>query len=102
MFHVTLKENLPSILKQGLVPQTGPRAELLGESTDGIYLFKTREDAETALGSWLGEEFENEELVLLEVNVPPDAKLIPTTADYEIVVASPIPPQFIKALPDQI
>ena len=96
-YHVTLADNLPRIMKQGLVPQKGPRASLIGEDEDGIYLFKTIDDAEDALYQWLGEEFdEDEKLSLLQVDVPPGARTQPTRADYELVVLDPIPPQYIR------
>ena len=97
-FHVTPTSNIYRILRDGLKPRTGERAGVM-EQEDGIYLFKTREDADDAVTNWLGDEFEDRErLALLEVTIPPDAKVIPSTADYEIVVGTPIPSKFIKVI----
>ena len=102
-YHVTPTINVTRILKEGLIPQIGPRSALM-EREDGIYLFNSVEDAETALGSWLGDAFDDEfaddeePMALLEVELPPDAKLVPTPAEYETVVTTPIPPQFIKVI----
>jgi hypothetical protein len=69
------------------------------EQEDGIYLFNSLASVDNALSNWLGDEFgENVKLALLEVTVPPGAKTIPTTAEYETVIATPIPPQYIKVL----
>jgi hypothetical protein len=95
-FHVTLARLVPRIMRQGLMPQAGERSAVM-EDPEGIYLFKTQLDAENAVQNWLGEEFDDmENLALLEVTLPPDAKILPSTADYEIIVASPIPPGYIE------
>jgi hypothetical protein len=89
--------------KDGLIPQTGPRAEALGEGEDGIYLFKTIDDVDNALTNWFFDVVEEDEkLALLEVAIPPDARILSTAADYEIVVADPIPPQYIKVVHEDL
>lgn len=78
------------------MPRAGDRSAVM-EDPEGVYLFKTRQDAETAVANWLGDEFgEIENLALLEVTLPPNAKVLPSTADYEIIVASSIPPEYIE------
>ena len=68
-FHVTYKKNLKNILKKGLIPSIGERAEQL-ESTEAIYLFESIDAVEDALMNWLGDELdEDEEIVILEVNL---------------------------------
>jgi hypothetical protein len=97
-FHVTPAANVYRILRDGLKPRIGDRSRVM-EQEDGIYLFKTQDDAADAVTNWLGDEFEDRErLALLEVTIPPDAKVLPSTADYEIVVSTPIPPEFIKVI----
>lgn len=67
-YHVTTRENLNSILKEGLKPSVGPRSEKLDES-NAIFVFDSRTSAEDGVGNWLGEEFDDdEELILLEVD----------------------------------
>ena|SRR5208337_3333966 len=105
-YHVTLTENVSQIMAEGLVPQRGPRSVQM-ESEDGIYLFKTMEGVENALMNWLGDEFEHDSLTLLGVELPPEAqKRLNEQGDdhasYEIVVTTPIPPQFIQILSEDI
>lgn len=102
-YHVTPTENVSSIMSEGLVPQRGPLAKQM-EAGNGIYLFKTMEDVDNALSNWLGEAYEEDDvpLTLLGVELPPDAEQAPTTAGYEIVVTTPIPPQYIQILSEDI
>lgn len=102
-YHVTPTDNVPSIMSGGLIPQRGPLAKQM-EADEGIYLFKTMENVENALSNWLATEFAEDDvpLTLLGVELPPDATTAPTTADYEIVVTSPIPPQYIQIVSEDI
>jgi len=77
-YHVTLRENLSSILNNGLIPSIGERSSQLTEdslpleSIKRVYLFPTKDDCDTALGQWLGDEFEDVEedgLVIIEVDL---------------------------------
>ncbi len=97
-YHVTPTRNIPRIMQQGLVPKTGMRARLLSEPAAGIYLFPSVADAENAIENWLGDQFgETVPLALLEVKIPPGSTFIPC-ADYEIIVANPIPPENITII----
>ena len=97
-YHVALTRSVHRILRRGLVPIRGPRSRLLGESRDAGYLFRDRDAVDDALGSWLGDALPDVPLTLLRVTVPENATLVPTTADYEIVVADRIPPDSITNL----
>ena len=97
-YHVALTRSIHRIVRRGLVPTRGPRSRLLGESRDAVYLFRDRDAVDDALGSWLGDALLNLPLTLLRVTVPKNATLVPTTADYEIVVADRIPPDSITNL----
>ncbi len=66
-YHVTLAENVESIRAQGLLPRIGERSEEIGETAERVYLFDARESAYDALYGWLGDAWEEEELVLLSV-----------------------------------
>ena len=57
-YHVTRRLNLPSIKRNGLLPQV---PEDYGDSGDieGVYLFKSLDDAQNALYNWLGERIED-------------------------------------------
>lgn len=60
-YHVTDVKNLDSILKNGLVPKIGSLSEQLGETGEpkpAIYLFTSKEACVDAMGSWLGEAYD--------------------------------------------
>lgn len=98
-FHVTLKSNIESILKSGLVPQIGERSEILGELEPAVYLFRTFEECDNALWNWLGEEFEDldEDLLILEVDVDKKHYQKDSNGDlfYEIEIKEVIKPEKI-------
>lgn len=75
VFHVTPTCNLPSIAEQGLLPQIGPRSAEANEPSPRVYCFTSLKAVETALSTWLGEQFEADEesLSLLAVAYVPDA-----------------------------
>ncbi len=56
-YHVTRRENVPSIMESGLQPRV---PEDYGDSGDieAVYLFKSLDDAKNALYNWLGERIE--------------------------------------------
>lgn len=64
----------------------------------GVYLFKSLEDVETALLNWLGERMDETKAgTLLRI----DSEFISsveTGAGYEVRVTEPIPPEAIKVL----
>lgn len=94
LYHVTPLEKMESILKEGLIPQVGERSAQLNEEP-GVFLFPDYEDCETALGSWLGDEFEDEELVSLKVTLPDDFPL-ETPVEYERVSRQHIDAKYIE------
>jgi hypothetical protein len=102
-YHVTPTENVSRIMSEGLVPQTGGRSKWFGENEDAIYLFKTMEAVENALMNWLDVEFGDEPLTLLGVELPPNAKTLPTTAhEFELMIATPIPPEYLQIISEDI
>lgn len=75
VFHVTLKNNLPSIKTQGLIPKVPTDFE--GEEK-AVYLFNSKENAEQAILNWLGDRYEDEvELILLTISTK-GLNIIPT------------------------
>ena len=102
LFHVTLRENLPGIFRDGLVPQVGPRSDAAGESSPAIYCFPTWADCEQALLTWLGDEFEDEvedDVVVVRVDVPAST---PRTSDveFEVALLGPVPARCIAGVTD--
>ncbi len=95
-YHITLTRNIPKILIDGLIPKKGTRSRRLKEGAPAIYLFPTIEDAETAFGNWLGDEFsDNTRLALLKVTVPHTIELH-SDVPFECHVYEPIPASCIS------
>lgn len=99
-YHVTSKNNLQSIYRNGLIPNIPPDSP--GE-INAIFLFKTKEDAKMALYQWLGEridDFEEEtgipyEEVLLTIDLSGLEEYLIDTVEYEWAC-------LIKISPDRI
>lgn len=97
-YHVTPRANLDSICEKGLEPRNGVRSLMLGESKDAIYLFPSIENMENALSNWLGELFEDEEvLVVLEVDIL-GLDIVQSEAEYEILCFETIAVPRIRTL----
>lgn len=96
LYHVTPSSNVDSIRKSGLVPQIGERSKAAGEESPAIYLFASKEEMEQACWSWLGEEFENESIAVLEVRLPKPYLEELAFDEFEIRCQKPIPPQYIQ------
>tara|TARA_Y100000780_G_scaffold223601_1_gene234111 strand:+ start:319 stop:693 length:375 start_codon:yes stop_codon:yes gene_type:complete len=98
-YHVTLAENLTSILREGLQPRIGERSAALGEDVPRVYLFPSREDCETALSSWLGECFEDvEEHGLLILAIDVDGLTLDSDVGYEMTTSDTIEPARIASV----
>ncbi len=109
-FHVTPKQNLNSILANGLIPQIGKRSEDIGESQEAIYLFPNFEEMDNALANWLGECFidddEEEDLIILQIDLPegfPVRREVDSNGDlfYEAYCTCDISEEHITAVYDE-
>ena len=70
-YHVTTKSSIETIRKSGLIPQIGPRSRLAGEVFPYVYLFDDYGTMEDAAMNWLGDLFDDDEiLVLCEIKLP--------------------------------
>ena len=99
-FHVTKKENLNSILEEGLIPQIGDNSSCC-ETEPFVFLFTDEDSMNIALSSWFGELFdEDEELVSLKVLLPDDWEL-ESDVEYEVASRKTIPPEFIEYYKDE-
>jgi hypothetical protein len=98
-YHVTLTENLPSIMEKGLLPTIGDRSKKIGENSC-VFLFPTRDEAEQGVDNWLGDEVEEDKaLALLEVTLPPEIEVFQTEGvDWEFYTRVTIPPQCLSIL----
>lgn len=95
VYHVTTAAALPSILNQGLHPRIGPRAADLGEEHPRVYCFTCLEAVEHALSNWLGDEFEDEEAILLELSLP-EGTALDSDVEWEVAVRDAIPASCIQ------
>lgn len=92
-YHVTPKRNLPRIKREGIKPKLGPRSKTYGESTAAIFLYPTLIDVEDGLANWLGDELEDMEIVVLELDI---TGLAQKREAFEIQVTEPIQADRIK------
>lgn len=106
LYHVTHPDNLPSIYKDGLIPQIGALSEKLGEQLPRVYLFTDTEAMDTALACWLGQEWEelygeDAECCSLIIDLPDDFPVFNEGVGYEVVSYQEIPPRYIKFFRDE-
>lgn len=68
-WHLTPVDNLPAILRDGLLPAIGPRSAALGEMRASVHLFSDFASLDDA--DWLESAFDDDQqLCLLHVDVP--------------------------------
>lgn len=101
-YHVTPTKNLESIFKQGLKPTLGDRSSKISGEQKGVYLFLDKISAEDAVMNWLGDEFDDEPLTMLEVDITGLDKYISKGADYELVINKTIEPNRIKKVEQSV
>lgn len=76
-YHVTAEKYWSQIKTQGLIPSKQKRGQGFEDSPHGIYLFNTKIEAEEGVCNWLGDCFEEDEvLICLEVEIS-SSELIP-------------------------
>lgn len=98
MYHVTPTQNVRSIMSTGLIPQVGDRSSKVDEQP-GIHLFADWDTMEDAVMNWMGDEFEDDELTLLQVMVQQDEVEEDVFYPGHIYISDkPIPPEHIKVL----
>lgn len=107
LYHVTPAENIESILANGLQPSIGQRSLELGEDTPAIYLFRSLEDIDNALGSWLGRWFDEHytepiELKVLKIFISKESEsqlyLYDDPVSFEVISYSTIPTDYISVI----
>ena len=101
LFHVTLSSALPAILKEGLLPLIGPRAEQLGEVAPAVYCFGDREAVEDGLMGWMAESFEEEEILILEIDAEGLA-IEKNPEDFEFRILTCVAPTRITSIFDEM
>lgn len=95
-YHVTPQYNTDNILRSGLLVQQGERSKQLNEA-DGVFLFRSVDEAEDAVMNWLGDEFDDDEpLDLLQISLPSTFPLDNDPNSFEVISRLDIPPSFIQ------
>ena len=98
-YHITRSENVPLIMKDGLLPSKPDDIQ----DVEGVYLFKSATAAEDALMNWLGYRFsEEEKLTLLKVDPRGVGEVDSSAAGFEVTSMSKIDPQFISVEQEDI
>ncbi len=98
-YHITRSENVPLIMKDGLLPSKPDDIQ----DVEGVYLFKSATAAEDALMNWLGDRFsEEEKLTLLKVDPRGVGEVDSSAAGFEVISMSKIDPQFISVEQEDI
>lgn len=96
-YHVSSSKNRTEILKKGLIPKIGKNSKTYGESAPAIYLFASIEDAKDAVMNWLGDEFDDNDILdLYEINLPADFHVEHEAFEYR--TTDSIPPHYIKLI----
>ena len=101
LFHVTLSSALPAILEEGLLPRVGPRAEQLGEAVPAVYCFGDRLAVEDGLMGWMAESFEEEEILILEIDAEGLA-IEKNPEDFEFRILTCVAPTRITSIFDEM
>lgn len=89
-WHVTPRRSVRNILREGLLPRIGPRAQQLGESQPAVYLFTSLEACLEGVEQWAADAMPDEPLALLRVRIPRDADEARGAA-FERCITSAIP-----------
>jgi hypothetical protein len=88
VYHVTPEVNLPSIKKNGLVPQIGPNSQEIGETDEAIHVFLDQDSLTDAMMNWESMNWHDEEepeLSLLTLDVP--ASMLSTPFNKGVVAS---------------
>jgi len=101
-WHVTRRSNIPSIVEQGLIPKIPEDYGKHGD-TKAVYLFKTPDDASTAMSQWMGDRIEDWEEehdeeydeIVLKVDLTGFEKDLHDTVEFEWTCLRTIPPERI-------
>lgn len=88
-------------MTNGLLPRIGRLSSSANENQEAIYVFPDWLSLEDALSNWLGDEYEDETLSVLELTVPADW-VKEDAIRWEATIDRKVPPENIKVLIDDI
>lgn len=98
LYHITETFNIPEILKNGLIPQLGPRAIAAGETKPSIWLLSSMEDVTNAIEIWYKMESGFTDMTIIQIELPENAESIIRGPGFESVCFSIIPPNCLKII----
>jgi len=98
LWHITPRRNVRQIMQCGLEPRLGPRSRKLGEARKAVYLFLSGVALQDALANWLGDEFEDTPISLLEVRVPREWVHADKAVGWEALALRCIPKEQVSVL----
>lgn len=103
LYHVTHELNVPSILKDGLIPMTGYLADAAWETRDAVYFFKEIDkNFYKDIDSWMKIVYPKDKQILLKVTLPDhfgEYGGLEERWDWEVVCYKRIPPEYIEKIP---
>ena len=98
LYHVTHKEDVESILKNGLVPMYGMRTQITDDRV-AVYFFKELDDAfKKDVTTWMTFCLPRECMALLKVTLPDDYPSLHERYGWEVYSVSMIPPEYIEVM----
>ena len=94
VWHLTDKQNVPSITQNGLEPRTGAKSKSAGEKKNRIYVFPDLTSVEDALTNWWYDNTEYRQ-ALLQLRVP-ESWITQDQVRWEATINHTVPPNMIK------
>ena len=93
-YHITPTYNIDSILENGLTPSVPNDMS----DTNGVYMFRSLDDAHDAIVNWLGDRYDEDvDLSILSID-PAGVSDINSVVGYEVMSRDTILPKFIKVV----
>lgn len=99
LYHVTSKDRLEQILKEGLMPRYGYLSQIMEEDDCAVYLFKDLDHLEEDFDGWLKMAYKEDNRTLLKVTLPDDFGDLWERFGWEMVCYKPIPPKYLESIP---
>jgi len=100
VWHLTDKQNVPSIMKNGLEPRIGAKSKSASEKKNRIYVFPDLRSVEDALTNWWYDNTEYRQ-ALLQLRVPA-SWITQDQVRWEATIDRTIPPEMIAVKYDDV
>ena len=100
-FHITAKENVESIMENGLIPRLGFLSDMILELMPAVFMFKELSEVQYAMEHWFWQmmrmAYRKEELTLLQIDLPDEFE-VKERYDWELVSYKRVPSQYITEI----